>query len=89
MIFTPASEYTKHCFNRYGIKHYDAITECTVKETGFVSYDLTVLDFKGHYQSAHGSIIHPVKFETIEQAEQWLNVWYSENKQQAAFKVVK
>ena len=84
MIFTPATEYTKQCFNRYGMKPYDAVTECTLKEPDYVSYDLTVLDFNGHYQAAHGSVINPLKFGTIQQAEEWLSVWYSENKQRSA-----
>ncbi len=66
------------------MKPYNAITECVKHEEGFVSYDLTVLDFGGHYQAAHGSVINPLKFDTIYQAQEWLYTWYNNNKQKAA-----
>lgn len=84
-LFKPASPYTQHCFNPYGLKNYDAVLECEMREVPtYASYDLTVLDFGSHYQVAHGLYIEPFIFKTTKEAEQWLLNWYELNKQKAA-----
>jgi hypothetical protein len=82
--FIPATPYTQLCFNPHGIKNYDAVSECEMRENGYASYDLTVLDFGAHYQAAHGAIIEPFIFKTVAQAQEWLIKWYEMNKQKAA-----
>jgi hypothetical protein len=82
--FKTASPYTEHCFNPHGLKNYDAVLECEMRENGFASYDLTVLDFNTHYQVAHGAYIEPFIFKTTKEAKQWLLNWYELNKQKAA-----
>ncbi len=85
MQFTPATSYTRECFNRYGLKPFDAVEECTMQEPGFVLYDLTVLrHVDGRYLAAHGATVRPDTFDTPAAARRWLRDWYAANRQPAA-----
>jgi hypothetical protein len=86
--FKPASPYTQHCFNPYGLKPYDAVLECEIREEPtYASYDLTVIDFNDHYKVAHGSFIEPFIFKTLDEAKKWLITWYEANKQRKAARI--
>jgi len=82
--FKPASGFTMEVFNPNCLKAYDAVLECEMREAGYASYDLTVLDYGTHYQAAHGSFIEPFIFKTTSEAKKWLSTWYEMNKQKAA-----
>jgi len=82
--FKPASGFTMEAFNPNCLKAFDAVLECEMREAGYASYDLTVLDYGTHYQAAHGSFIEPFIFKTTNEAKKWLATWYEMNKQKAA-----
>jgi hypothetical protein len=84
MRFTPATEFTRTCFNRYGIKPADAVLECTVCEPGYASYDLTVLSDGAVFYAAHGAVVMPRPFSTSNDAKAALKRWYQVNKSKAA-----
>jgi hypothetical protein len=84
MRFTPATEFTRTCFNRYGIKPVNAILECTMREPGYASYGLTVLSDGAVFYAAHGTVVMPQPFSTSGKAKAALKRWYQANKSKAA-----
>ena len=88
MNFIPADEYTQEIFNPYGAKPYDAILmTSTSTSEGYAPYDLTILDGEPssvhgvHYMAAHGSVIEPFIFKTIDDAKKYIVQWYLDNRQ--------
>lgn len=87
--FHHATEYTRDCFNPHGIKPLDVIVECTMREPGFASYDLTLIkhldaDWDAPYSFAHGAVIDPQRFFNLELAARAALAWYQSNRQPAA-----
>jgi hypothetical protein len=85
--FKPASEYTKEIFNKYGTQPFDAILECTMREPGYASYDLTILEDKDAkcFYAAHGSVLMKDQpMDSAAKAGKLAMKWYEANKQRAA-----
>lgn len=63
--FTPATEYTRDCFNRWDLAPYDAILEYQMREAPYAPYDLTILVgdpssvYGKHYRIATGCHVYP------------------------------
>lgn len=88
MNFIPADEYTQETFNPRGLKNHDAILMTrTSKENGYAPYDLTIIEGSPssvhgvHYMAAHGSVIEPLIFKTIDDAKKYIVQWYLDNRQ--------
>jgi hypothetical protein len=93
MHFIKADAYTEECFNPHGLKPYDAILMVTTSmDEGFAPYDLTILEgcpssVDGlHYLAAHGGVVEPLIFKTIDDAKRYIVEWYFVHRQIVASK---
>ena len=86
--WTHATEQTIETFNPYGFKPIDVLSECTIRENGYVQYELTIiklLDVSDKpYCFAHGMVKDTERFFNLELAKRAAIKWYEENKQRAA-----
>jgi hypothetical protein len=86
--FQKADYITQEIFNPRGMRSHDAILMCTTDTSdGFAPYDLTILDgcpssvHGMHYLVAHGCVIEPLVFKTIDAAKTYIIRWYFDNRQ--------
>ena len=78
--FKPASDYTRYCFDKHGIKPFKAAYECQARCNGFAPVDLTIIAHDaGGYSFAHGAVITSETFKRREDAARAAFVWYGAN----------
>jgi hypothetical protein len=89
----PADCMTQDFFNPHGLKNYDAILMLrTDTDEGYAPYDLTILDGSpssvhgAHYLAAHGSVVQPIVFKSINDAKLQIIDWYMTNRQLMAIR---
>lgn len=78
--FKPASDYTRYCFDKHGIKPFKAVYECQARNDGFAPVDLTLIKHDaGEYSFAYGGVIDGARFKRREDAARAAFVWYGVN----------
>jgi hypothetical protein len=81
-MFTTASN--PYEFDKHGINGITAISETTIRDEVYASYDLTILKTKDGYQFAHGCVVDASISDTETEAQSKALAWYENNRQAKA-----